>query len=52
MDTPVFDEVWYLVHKLWGEATSQPNYNKEEWKKLQSLLENIQQSYLRGDHDN
>jgi hypothetical protein len=30
-----------LFHKLWGEAHDSPNYNKDNWNKLQVLLDKL-----------
>ena len=30
-----------LFHKLWGESHDSPNYNKDDWKKLQVLLDKL-----------
>jgi hypothetical protein len=30
-----------LFHKLWGEAHDSPNYNKNNWNKLQTLLRKL-----------
>lgn len=34
-------EVAELFHKLWGEAHDSPNYNKEDWKRMQFLLDKL-----------
>lgn len=33
-------EIGSLFHKLWTRATPQRDYNKSDWKKLWSLLDN------------
>ncbi len=30
-----------LFHKLWGEAHDSPDYNKENWQKMQKLLDKL-----------
>lgn len=32
-------EIWKRFHVLWGKAHGHPDYDKEDWKKLQALLE-------------
>lgn len=30
-----------LFHKLWGQAHDSPDYNKQDWIKMQSLLDKL-----------
>lgn len=38
---PVSNEkkLWEIFHRLWGKAADNPNYNKQDWKDLQLLIE-------------
>jgi hypothetical protein len=37
-----------LLHTLWGKAKNAPGYVKEEWMKLQLLLQCTQESANKG----
>jgi hypothetical protein len=32
-------EIWHLMHKLWGDSKGSPGYSKEDWRRMQALIE-------------